>query len=126
MTGARVEISNYETSFDDMNTNKNLSNAFNENLKILGITDLNPGEELSGSMDMGNVSYVVPSIHPMIGIGNTNLVLHTTAAADFTISDPAHEALLIGATALAYTGYDVITDKNLLAEIKKEFIEMIN
>ena len=77
-------------------------------------------------MDMGNVSYVVPSIHPMIGIGNTNLVLHTTEAADFTISDPAHEALLIGATALAYTGYDVITDKNLLAEIKKEFIEMIN
>lgn len=126
MTGARVEISNYETSFDDMNTNKTLSKAFNENLKTLGITDLNPGEELSGSMDMGNVSYVVPSIHPMIGIGNTNLVLHTTEAAKFTISDPAHEVLLIGAASLAYTGYDVITDKNLLAEIKKEFIAMTN
>lgn len=126
MTGARLEISNYESSFDDMNTNKNLSKAFNKNLEILGITDINPGEDLSGSMDMGNVSYVVPSIHPMLGIGNINLVLHTTETANFTISNEAHQALLIGATALAYTGYDVITDKNLLTEIKKEFISMTN
>lgn len=124
MTGARVEISNYETSFDDMNTNKTLSKAFNKNLELLGITDIHAGEDLSGSMDMGNVSYEVPSIHPMIGLGNTNLVLHTTEAANFTITDPAHEALLIGAASLAYTGYDVITNKDLLSEIKQEFISM--
>ena len=124
MTGATLEISNYETSFDDMNTNQTLSKAFNKNLKLLGITDIHAGEDLSGSMDMGNVSYEVPSIHPLIGIGNPKLVLHTTEAADFTTTEPAHEALLIGAASLAYTGYDVITDKNLLAEIKKEFIEM--
>lgn len=124
MTGARVEISNYETSFDDMNTNKTLSKAFNKNLELLGITDIHAGEDLSGSMDMGNVSYEVPSIHPMIGLGNTNLVLHTTEAANFTITDPAHEALIIGAASLAYTGYDVITNKDLLSEIKQEFISM--
>lgn len=124
MTGAKLKISNYETSFDDMNTNKTLSNAFNKNLNLLGITDIHAGEDLSGSMDMGNVSYEVPSIHPLIGIGNPNLVLHTTEAADFTITNPAHEALLIGATSMAYTGFDVITNKDLLSEIKEEFIKM--
>ncbi|WP_183277307.1 hypothetical protein [Clostridium fungisolvens] len=37
----------------------------------------------------------------------------------------AHEALLKGASALALTGYDVITDKELLNRIKKEF-EKVN
>jgi len=125
MTGARLEISNYESSFDDMNTNKNLSNAFNKNLEMLGVEDIKRREEIGGSIDMGNVSYVVPAIHPMIGIGNTNLVSHTIEMAEATITNEAHEALLKGAIALACTGYDVISDKNLLAEIKKEFEETI-
>ena len=125
MTGARLEISNYESSFDDMNTNKNLSKAFNKNLEMLGIKDIKRREEIGGSIDMGNVSYVAPAIHPMIGIGNTNLVAHTVEMAEATITTEAHEALLKGVAALACTGYDVISDKNLLAEIKKEFEETI-
>lgn len=125
MTGARLEISNYESSFDDMNTNKNLSKAFNKNLEMIGVQDIKRREEIGGSIDMGNVSYVVPAIHPMIGIGNTNLVSHTIEMAEATITNEAHEALLKGAIALACTGYDVISDKNLLAEIKKEFEETI-
>jgi hypothetical protein len=125
MTGARLEISNYESSFDDMNTNKNLSKTFNKNLEILGIKDIKRREEIGGSIDMGNVSYVTPAIHPMIGIGNPNLVAHTIEMAEATITNEAHEAILKGVAALAFTGYDVISDKNLLAEIKKEFEETI-
>lgn len=125
MTGTRLEISNYESSFDDMNTNKNLSKAFNKNLEMIGVKDIKRREEIGGSIDMGNVSYVTPAIHPMIGIGNTNLVSHTIEMAEATITNEAHEAILKGAIALACTGYDVISDKNLLAEIKKEFEETI-
>lgn len=124
MTGARLEISNYESSFDDMNTNKNLSKIFNKNLEGLGV-EVKEAEKVSGSLDMGNVSYVVPSIHPMIGIGNVNLVGHTVEMAEATITNEAHEAIIKGVTALAFTGYDVISDKNLLAEIKKEFEETV-
>ena len=124
MTGARLEISNYESSFDDMNTNKNLSKIFNKNLEGLGV-EVKEAEKVSGSLDMGNVSYVVPSIHPMIGIGNVNLVGHTVEMAEATITKEAHEAIVKGVTALAFTGYDVISDKNLLAEIKKEFKETV-
>ncbi|GFZ29537.1 amidohydrolase [Clostridium zeae] len=121
MTGAKLELSNYELSYDDMNTNETLSEAFSENLKFAGIQDINEPDTNIGSIDMGNVSHVVPAIHPTLGIGNSNLVGHTKEMADFTITDSAHEALLKGTSALALTGYDVITDKYLLKIIKEEF-----
>jgi amidohydrolase len=124
MTGSRLEISNYENSFDDMNTNRKLSKTFNSNLEALGVTNISSAKKMIGSIDMGNVSYVCPAIHPMLGIGNVNLVAHTVEMAEATITDVAHNALLTGAAALACTGYDVITDKSLLAEIKKEFSEL--
>jgi len=122
MTGTSLAVSLYESPFDDMNTNENLSESFNDNLRILGITDINPSENI-GSLDMGNVSYVVPSIHPLLGIGNPNLNLHTQEMAKATITDKAHNALIIGATALALTGYDVITNRELLSKIKIEFVQ---
>ena len=122
MTGATLEVSLYESPFDDMNTNENLSEAFNDNLRSLGITDINPPENI-GSLDMGNVSYIVPSIHPLLGIGNPNLSLHTKEMAKATITKQAHNALIIGSTALALTGYDVITNRDLLSKIKEEFIQ---
>ncbi|MBU3154179.1 M20 family metallopeptidase [Clostridium estertheticum] len=122
MTGATLEVSLYESPFDDMNTNENLSETFNDNLRSLGITDINPPENI-GSLDMGNVSYIVPSIHPLLGIGNPNLSLHTKEMAKATITNKAHNALIIGATALALTGYDVITNRDLLSKIKEEFIQ---
>lgn len=120
MTGASLEVSLYEPPFDDMNTNENLSESFNDNLRMLGITDINPPENI-GSLDMGNVSYIVPSIHPLLGIGNPNLSLHTEEMAKATITEQAHKSLLIGAMALACTGFDVITNSDLLSKIKKEF-----
>jgi len=122
MTGASLEVSLYESTFDDMNTNENLSEAFNDNLRMLGIADINPPENI-GSLDMGNVSYIVPSIHPLLGIGNPNLSLHTEEMAKATITEQAHNSLIIGSMALALTGYDVITNSELLCKIKKEFVQ---
>lgn len=121
MTGATLDISNYEISYDDMNTNKILSNSYTENLKYIGVTDIFPARSNYGSLDMGNVSNVVPSIHPYISISDTPLVGHTTEFRDATRTDKAHDALVKGASALALTGYDIITDKELLLRIKEEF-----
>ncbi|HYF82145.1 MAG TPA: M20 family metallopeptidase [Clostridia bacterium] len=121
MTGASLEISNYEISYDDMNTNQNLSKAFVENLKQVGVNDIHPQRSSSGSIDMGNVSNVVPAIHPYISISDTKLVGHTSEFRDATMTDKAHDALIKGSCALALTGYDVLTDKELLKRIKEEF-----
>ncbi len=121
MTGATLEISNYEISYDDMNTNKTLSKAFNNNLRYVGVTDIKPQRSSYGSIDMGNVSNVVPAIHPYIGISDTPLVGHTTQFRNATLTEKAHNALVTGASALALTGYDLLTDTYLLTQIKDEF-----
>lgn len=126
MTGATLDISNYEISYDDMNTNKILSSRYTENLKYIGITDILPARSNYGSLDMGNVSNVVPSIHPYISISDSTLVGHTTEFRDATLTEKGHEALVTGATALALTGFDVITDKELLQGIKEEFNKSIS
>jgi amidohydrolase len=118
MTGASLEISNYEISYDNMNTNSVLSSTFNKNLKYIGVENILSPKSEYGSADMGNVSKVVPAIHPYIGIGCQGVAAHTQEFANNTVTKKGHEALIQGASAMALTGYDIITDKELLRKIK--------
>jgi amidohydrolase len=43
-------------------------------------------------------------------------------ATDLTITEQGHDALLKGVAALAYTGHDLIVDKELLKQVKDEFL----
>lgn len=121
MTGATLEISNYELSYDNMATNKALSDAFTKNLKETSDIPVKPAKLDFGSIDMGDVSQVVPSIHPYISMNNPDLTAHTTEFADQTITADGNQALHDGALSLAKTGYDVLTDQDLLTTIKEEF-----
>ncbi|GIN93426.1 amidohydrolase [Siminovitchia terrae] len=125
MTGSELEISNYQISYDNMVTNNHLSRAFTENLKEVTGEPVKPAEHSNGSLDMGNVSRVVPAIHPFIGLNDKKLVLHTQEFSDRTISKDGQQALVNGALALACTGYDVLTDHELLENIKNEFKELV-
>ena len=72
--------------FLDLITNQTMAGLYNKNAKTVGIDfDAHGVKGTSGmpagSTDMGNVSYVVPSIHPMFYIG-TNAVNHTRGFTD--------------------------------------------
>lgn len=121
MTGATVEITNYELSYDNMVTNEQLSKAFTKNLTQVSKYPVESAKLDHGSIDMGDVSHVVPAIHPYIGLNDKDLVAHTKGFADQTITPDGHEALIDGVLSLAQTGYDVITDKQLLRDIQLEF-----
>ncbi|MCE9675328.1 M20 family metallopeptidase [Paraclostridium bifermentans] len=110
MTGSKLEITRYELPNDNLKTNKRLSEAFSENLRKLGVKDIYEAKD-TGSSDIGNVSHKTPTIHPYIGISNCNVTGHSVNMADATITPFAHERLLIGTLALAYTGYDVLMSK---------------
>lgn len=110
MTGAELIMEKYELQYDNLKTNENLSDAFNENLRQLGIVEIGERETF-GSSDIGNVSHIVPTIHPMIGISECYVRAHSTELAEATIKPFANERLLLGSLALAYTGYDVLTNK---------------
>ncbi len=55
------------------------------------------------STDMGNVSLVVPSIHPYIGIGSLPAVNHQKEFAAHCVTPAADQALVDGAIGLAWT-----------------------
>lgn len=64
----------------------------------------------SGSTDMGNVSLVIPSIHPFIGIDSLPAVNHQPEFAACCVRPAADKAVFDGAVAMAWTALDIATD----------------
>lgn len=122
-TGAEMKWSFYELSYDNMVTNKPLSEAFNRELISLGVKEEEIMEQKdgSGSLDMGNVSHAAPSIHPYIKICNEAYACHTHEFREAAMSEQGREAMILGAKAMALTGYEILTSKDLLQQIKAEF-----
>jgi amidohydrolase len=61
----------------------------------------------AGSTDMGNVSRVVPSIHPMIGMDTKGAVNHQPEFAAHTITPDGERAIRDGALGMAWTIIDL-------------------
>lgn len=121
-TGTKLEITNYEVSYDNLITNRALSNRYNKNLKSLGVKGCEKIRNSFGSLDMGNVSHVCPTIHPYFGIAvGSGIAAHTKELAEATLTQEAHESMIKTIAALVLTATDVIMDKELLKNIKDEF-----
>jgi metal-dependent amidase/aminoacylase/carboxypeptidase family protein len=65
---------------------------------------------VSGSTDMGNVSKLVPTIHPMISIDSTPAVNHQPEFAAHTITPAGEKGLIDGAVGMAWTVFDVASE----------------
>lgn len=127
-TGTKLEIEKYEYSNDDLITNNTLHEVFIENLKKVGIKNINEPPSSSGSTDVGNVSHVCPTIQPHFGICDEGrrCPTHTLEFAKATLTDKAYYNMCKTISSLVLTGIDVISNDNLLSEIKKEHKKNIN
>lgn len=108
-TGCRVEITAHDYPYLNMVNNPTLTSMFKENSESLG-RPMPTEEELGssgGSSDMGNISQVVPAIHPMIGIDSGDAVNHQKGFADATITPSGQQGIRDGALAMAYTIIDM-------------------
>lgn len=121
MTGATLKYDKFENAYDNMKTNQVLSSLFHDHLLDLGVTEIRPAGKGMGSIDMGNVSYSVPAIHPWVGVGDETKILHSREFAQHTLSQLSKDTLLTGATALALTGFQVLASKELQEKIWAEF-----
>lgn len=121
-TGCRLELSKHEFGYANLITNETLSSVYNDNLIQLGVKEEEIKSGLShGSNDMGNVSHKVPAIHPYIKVPNAPFPVHTTEFRDAVGSEDGMKTLILGAKTLAATGYDILTQKETLKNIKEEF-----
>jgi amidohydrolase len=108
-SGARLEYRWRERAYAPMKNNSNLAGLFKQNLESLGrhveAFDLDFG---FGSTDMGNVSQVVPSIHPTIAIASPEVLIHTPEFTSAAASEAGHEGFMDAAKAMAMTVADIL------------------
>jgi len=119
-SGATLEIIWAPYPYMPLNTNAPLARAYKANAEAVGRTFLDQKVESTGSTDMGNVSWAVPSIHPTFSVGAFG-INHTQGFTKVSATDAAHEAMLQVAQALAMTGVDVVLGPGLLREAKAAF-----
>jgi hypothetical protein len=75
-------------------------------------------DAIVAATDLCNVSYEIPCIPPMLGIGGTAMN-HDAGFAVQAGTDEAMAAMLDGAVALAWTAVDAATDTDLNAYLRK-------
>lgn len=126
MTGSSAHWDSFEYSFDDMNTNKILNELCTQSMEEMGMKDISRDTTFKASIDMGNVSYLVPSIHPFFDITNgKDMALHSKEFAECTCTDYAHDQMYKMASSLAITGLKVLLSPNTMREIRAEFEKSI-
>ncbi|HET7628601.1 MAG TPA: M20 family metallopeptidase [Bacillales bacterium] len=120
-TGAELDVVAFQKEVDHFRLNRRLDQVFVEKLDQIGEPYDPVNDKGLGSTDAGNVSRVVPTIHPYIKIGPSTLVNHTDAFREAARSEEGDRALIAGAKALALTGFELLHNRGVLAEIKEEF-----
>lgn len=110
--------------YADMVTNNNLSAMYINSAASLGRSVVAPGSNghrVVGSTDMGNISHLVPSIHPMIASAPAGTAIHTTAFEKASRTPQADKAIIDGAKAMAMTAIDYWTSPEQQSAISAEF-----
>lgn len=118
-TGTTVRVT-YSGGATTMNNNRVLGGRFTANMNAYGIEEM--GDDLNaGSTDMGNVSWVCPTIHPDLAIAPEGTAGHSIEFRDAAITPRADEVTLLAATIVAQTAYDLYADPALVDAAWREF-----
>ena len=123
-TGAKLKYKWGEARYAPLHNNFTLARMFRKNLQSLGrrvhLVDPRIG---IGSSDIGNVSRVVPSIHPLIAIASARAVTHSPQFAKTAASEAGMRGLIDAAKALAMTVVDLVAEPAMLVKAKKELAQ---
>ncbi|MQY34735.1 N-acetyldiaminopimelate deacetylase [Streptomyces sp. RB17] len=114
-TGCELTLTEPTPAYADLRQDTWLSERYAHHARLLGRTPRRPAS-VGASTDMGNISHVMPSIHPTIGLGSTALP-HTSGFAAATTGPAADRAVLDAALTLAGTAADLAQNPERRAEV---------
>jgi len=115
-TGSKLKIIGGDKPYSEMVHDPDIAEFYRRNSELLGrtFTDADGlGKKAAASTDMGNVSLVVPSIQPLIGIESLPAVNHQRDFTDKCIAESADKAVYDGALAMAWTVLDLAADDSV-------------
>ena len=109
-------------AMDMVTTNGPLAAALAENARSLGrVLGPRRAGETSGSTDMGNMSSLIPSIHPFFSVSADRVPWHSREFAAAARTPRALETMHVAAKALAFTAIDLLGRPDLLKQTKAAF-----
>ena len=123
-TGCTMTWRTSGCDYADMVDNQPLIDRYRLNMAALGRAVTEPGvgaPPVVGSTDMGNVSYLVPSMHPMIAVSPADVAIHTRDFTRWAAAEEGDRAVIDGAKAMAMTAVDVWAGPGVAEEVRAAF-----
>ncbi|RNC72239.1 MAG: M20 family peptidase [Desulfuromonadales bacterium] len=120
-TGCRLQVDADPRVLAPLKVNRAFSSLYSAQLAWLGLQESESrADKNKGSSDIGNVSQIVPTIHPHVPVGD-GINIHSEAFARATVSEQGRAAVVEGATALALTAAELVARPEIREEIVREF-----
>lgn len=112
-----------DPGYANMVDNDPMVELYRENLARTGRTLEDPVslQGIVGSTDMGNISHIVPSIHPMIAVSPPTVAIHTADFVRYAGGAEGDRAVLDGARAMAATIADLWASPGALDAARTAF-----
>ncbi len=121
--GVAIELEWADYHFAEVRSNAPLQELWESNAAVVGRNPQPPapGRTVIGSTDMGNVSHVVPSIHPMIAVAPPEVAIHTEDFAVCARGPGGDRGVIDGAKTLAGVAIDYWSDASVRAAVAADF-----
>jgi len=109
--------------YRDMLNNMALARRFGAHLDALGREPRERDDSVgSGSTDMGDVSHVLPAIHPWLAIVEKGAALcHEHRFAEAAATPEGDQTAIVAAKALARTAVEFLADAELRSAVRQEW-----
>jgi amidohydrolase len=121
-TGAHFEYKWGSVQYAPMLNNIFMAHLYIDNMRMLGRNvKLSDPDQSLGSTDMGNVSQVVPSIHPSVSIAPKGISIHSPDFAEATASKMGIKGMLDSAKAISMTIVDLLDNPETINQVRQEF-----
>ncbi|MBS3736449.1 MAG: M20 family metallopeptidase [Candidatus Bipolaricaulota bacterium] len=119
-TGADARIETFEAN-EDLDNNPVLTEIFAENIRRYTEVAIETSEESLGSTDAGDVSKVIPTLHPTVSIAPEGTSLHSEEFARASASEKGFEGMIKAAKGMALTALDLLTGASALDRVWDSF-----
>ncbi|MBI4379542.1 MAG: M20 family metallopeptidase [Nitrospinae bacterium] len=121
-TQCKLRVDTGRFVYHPFKPNYTLAGVVRDNMELLGLKENSIGETAGiGSSDIGNLSQIIPTIHPEFAIAKSNIVNHSPEFAEAAISKYAMDMMIKMTKVVAMTAIDILSSPEKVREISREF-----
>lgn len=121
-TGCKLKVVKNPVFYLPFEPNRTMGRVFRRHMEAVGLRDGGtPENEEIGSSDIGNLSQVVPALHPEFAVSGPDVVNHSRDFLKAVTSKKGMDAMFKASAALTATVCDLFTTPSLMKAVRREF-----